>query len=227
MKTVIWTTTLAVLGVAACTNGDGRVTDPRMRLNENRGYQQYQLSREAALTGKAAIPQVVPMARPYIAPNAAQIEGKEAMPASANARPGQPAAQKSGKGGYYNPETGERLASNPAPAAVVAAPVTVQGVAAVTAAAEDLQPVAQSVETDALARYASAQNHAVGSAVYKRIGASANAAAQGCARYPNPNAAQLMFLSSGGPQQDPMGIDPDGDGFVCGWTPTSYQGGGL
>ena len=75
--------------------------------------------------------------------------------------------------------------------------------------------------TPALTRYAHPQRHAVGTADFPRVGGSAADAAKACARSTNPNAAQLQFLASGGPQQDPLGMDPDGDGFVCGWTPAT------
>ena len=41
-----------------------------------------------------------------------------------------------------------------------------------------------------------------------------------CASYNTPDDAQRDFLSRGGPERDPRGIDPDGDGFACGWDPT-------
>lgn len=43
-----------------------------------------------------------------------------------------------------------------------------------------------------------------------------------CAAYNNPDAAQRDFLARGGPDRDPRGIDPDGDGFACGWDPAPF-----
>ncbi|SEW24847.1 hypothetical protein SAMN04488515_1828 [Cognatiyoonia koreensis] len=43
-----------------------------------------------------------------------------------------------------------------------------------------------------------------------------------CASYNNPDAAQRDFLARGGPERDPRGIDPDGDGFACGWDPAPF-----
>ena len=85
-------------------------------------------------------------------------------------------------------------------------------------AAAQAQPAGSA---DALTRYAQSQRHAVGTAVFPRAGGSMADAAKACARFPNPDASQLQFLASGGPQQDPLGMDPDGDGFVCGWTPAT------
>jgi len=43
-----------------------------------------------------------------------------------------------------------------------------------------------------------------------------------CAAYNNPDAAQRDFLARGGPDRDPRGLDPDGDGFACGWDPAPF-----
>jgi hypothetical protein len=44
-----------------------------------------------------------------------------------------------------------------------------------------------------------------------------------CATYGSPDAAQRDFLTRGGPERDPRGIDPDGDGFACGWDPAPFR----
>ncbi len=44
-----------------------------------------------------------------------------------------------------------------------------------------------------------------------------------CASYNTPDAAQRDFLARGGPDRDPRGIDPDGDGFACGWDPAPFR----
>lgn len=44
-----------------------------------------------------------------------------------------------------------------------------------------------------------------------------------CASYRSPDEAQRDFLSRGGPERDPRGIDPDGDGFACGWDPAPFR----
>ncbi len=43
-----------------------------------------------------------------------------------------------------------------------------------------------------------------------------------CAGYSTPDDAQRDFLSRGGPDRDRRGIDPDGDGFACGWDPAPF-----
>lgn len=44
-----------------------------------------------------------------------------------------------------------------------------------------------------------------------------------CAKYGSPDAAQRDFLARGGPDRDRLGIDPDGDGFACGWDPAPFK----
>lgn len=51
------------------------------------------------------------------------------------------------------------------------------------------------------------------------ISAAAHEAA--CGRYYTAAKAQENFLRAGGPQVDPVGLDPDGDGYACGYRPDS------
>lgn len=44
-----------------------------------------------------------------------------------------------------------------------------------------------------------------------------NAGRGDCTAFPIAPDAQLRFLESGGPDRDPGGLDPDGDGFACGY----------
>lgn len=44
-----------------------------------------------------------------------------------------------------------------------------------------------------------------------------------CAKYSNADEAQRDFLARGGPERDRLGIDPDGDGFACGWDPAPFK----
>ena len=50
-----------------------------------------------------------------------------------------------------------------------------------------------------------------------------NRFSRNCATYRNPDEAQRDFLTRGGPERDPRGIDPDGDGFACGWDPAPFR----
>ena len=44
-----------------------------------------------------------------------------------------------------------------------------------------------------------------------------------CATYRSADEAQRDFLARGGPERDSRGIDPDGDGFACGWDPAPFR----
>lgn len=77
--------------------------------------------------------------------------------------------------------------------------------------------------TPVLVRYAHAENRNPGTTAYPRANADANAASRACLSYANPAAAQTAFIAAGGPLVDARGMDPDGDGFVCGWDPRPYR----
>ena len=74
-----------------------------------------------------------------------------------------------------------------------------------------------------LARFAQGERHEPGTAVYPRNAPSAATAERACRSYRDAAAAQAAFLSAGGPIVDAHGMDPDGDGFVCGWDPRPYR----
>ncbi len=77
--------------------------------------------------------------------------------------------------------------------------------------------------TPVLVRYAFQEKHNPGKAVYTRSNGSTAAAQRACAKYGNAATAQTAFIAAGGPLIDPNGMDPDGDGFVCGWDPRPYR----
>ncbi len=63
-----------------------------------------------------------------------------------------------------------------------------------------------------------------GQAWYSRLAISSQTRFQNnCASYRSPDEAQRDFLARGGPDRDPRGIDPDGDGFACGWDPEPFR----
>ena len=72
--------------------------------------------------------------------------------------------------------------------------------------------------------YALRTTHPVGMEMYGRINFAAAARHErNCAGYPSPDQAQLDFLRKGGPERDRMALDPDGDGYACGWDPAPYR----
>ena len=67
-------------------------------------------------------------------------------------------------------------------------------------------------------------SHPVGQKVYRRSVFSASTAAKACAGFSSVELAQDAFLKAGGPQKDKLGVDPDGDGYACGWNPAKFRG---
>ncbi|WP_460272191.1 hypothetical protein [Celeribacter sp. ULVN23_4] len=64
----------------------------------------------------------------------------------------------------------------------------------------------------------------VGQALYSRLIPGAESrAARNCAKYASPDLAQDYFLKHGGPEKNPQGLDPDGDGFACSWDPAPFR----
>ncbi|MFC3615439.1 hypothetical protein ACFORG_16910 [Lutimaribacter marinistellae] len=75
-----------------------------------------------------------------------------------------------------------------------------------------------------IVQYALTTNHPKGTQVYSRAGFNLEAKAQrACAGYPSADQAQIAFLEGGGPQRDRKGLDPDGDGYACGWDPSTFR----
>jgi len=72
--------------------------------------------------------------------------------------------------------------------------------------------------------FALATNHPLGQKVYRRSPFGANKAAANCAAYSSAELAQDAFLKAGGPDKDRLGLDPDGDGYACGWNPAKFRG---
>lgn len=73
--------------------------------------------------------------------------------------------------------------------------------------------------------YALETKHPRGTQVHPRRGFSSAAKTnRNCAVYSTPDEAQLDFLGRGGPVKDRLALDPDGDGYACGWNPAKYRG---
>lgn len=158
-------------------------------------YGEYKVKREAALVTGHEPPSTIPVVIPVQAPTAAEISGSDPVPVPPTAR----------------------LRDGKAPAKVAGA----------TAVAASELPVTKSGPyagtTPVLVRYAFEADHQIGESVYPRGSGSAATAARVCATFPDVNAAQTAFLASGGPARDPQKMDPDGDGFVCGWDPAPFR----
>ncbi len=90
-----------------------------------------------------------------------------------------------------------------------------------------IQPTAVPARTNSgpnIVAFALSTTHAVGTQAYGRIGLTSKTRhAKACAKYPSSNEAQSAFLAKGGPKNDRLGLDPDGDGYACGWNPAPFR----
>jgi hypothetical protein len=79
-----------------------------------------------------------------------------------------------------------------------------------------------------IASYARQSSNPVGNRIYSRTGMDLQAqSARNCRKYPSPDLAQSDFLAQGGPQNDRLALDPDGDGYACSWDPAPFRQAGL
>ncbi|WP_291728713.1 hypothetical protein [Leisingera sp. F5] len=93
---------------------------------------------------------------------------------------------------------------------------------------QQVQPVAVPQRTDGaspnIVRYALSTSNPKGARLYSRAGINLQARSKrNCAEFASPDQAQTAFLEAGGPQRDRKALDPDGDGFACGWDPAPYR----
>ncbi|MCC6008721.1 MAG: hypothetical protein JJU40_13735 [Rhodobacteraceae bacterium] len=88
----------------------------------------------------------------------------------------------------------------------------------------EVRPVPSRETRVNVAEFALSTSHPVGERRFRRLALfgqdHANVA---CRRYASPDDAQSAFLEAGGPERDPLGLDPDGDGFACGWSPEPFR----
>lgn len=115
-------------------------------------------------------------------------------------------------------------AGDSAPAETVAPVVAATG--SVGAPLNAMSPAAMPAGGGAgpnLAAYALAAKNAPGQSVWPRGGLRLSSSDKACKKYLSPDLAQMAFLQRGGPQKDPLNLDPDGDGFACGWDPRPFQ----
>ena len=74
-----------------------------------------------------------------------------------------------------------------------------------------------------IVQFALSTTHAPGVQMYKRGSLFQKNPLVTCAKYASPDLAQEQFLAKGGPEKDREGLDPDGDGFACGWDPRPFR----
>lgn len=78
-------------------------------------------------------------------------------------------------------------------------------------------------QNGAVVQFALQTSHPKGQQMYSRSSIRLTNSQKACAQYMSPDQAQAAFLEGGGPQRDRRGLDPDGDGYACGWDPAPYR----
>ncbi|MTH76452.1 hypothetical protein [Paracoccus aestuariivivens] len=141
----------------------------------------------------------------YLQQREVALDGKAAVPQAIPVQLPANAPSVLDLGATPTSTTPAKVVAVPRGSAPNAAPVTTTGPYAGT--------------TPVLVKYAYQEHHDPGSSVYQRTGGSVAQAARTCSSYPSVDAAQRGFIAQGGPILDPKGMDPDGDGYVCGWDP--------
>ncbi len=71
--------------------------------------------------------------------------------------------------------------------------------------------------------YARSSTNAVGERIIRRPSIRRTNSRVQCAQFDTTDNAQRNFLANGGPQEDPLNLDPDGDGFACRWSPDAFR----
>lgn len=84
-------------------------------------------------------------------------------------------------------------------------------------------PPGWSAENPNVTAYALATTHRVGTPRHQRSRLTLQNSARNCAQFASADLAQEEFLRRGGPERDPLNLDPDGDGFACGWSPEPFR----
>lgn len=109
---------------------------------------------------------------------------------------------------------------------------TIEGDAALLASNRDQYEVIAPTELPSrttssqpnIVAFALATQNPRGSRLYNRSVLNSQSKFQrNCAKYASSDQAQEDFLARGGPERDRKGIDPDGDGFACGWDPAPFR----
>ncbi|MCY1125565.1 hypothetical protein OU426_01750 [Frigidibacter sp. RF13] len=80
--------------------------------------------------------------------------------------------------------------------------------------------------TSAVVAYVLSAPNSLGQPMYDRRSVKADDHQRACQNYTSDESAQEAFLKAGGPKRDPKKLDPDGDGYACGFDPTPYRSAG-
>ena len=200
---------IPVVALAACS-GENQGWNPNYRA-EATPYGDYLRARELALTGqRAEPPRVIPAARPFKAPTAAEIAGHSPVQVLESAFPaGQP--RKVPLRGAPAVDPVPPSLDRPSKPATITTRTVVKQPVVVGAVSRPAQQV-----TVRVPRTPAVVTAPLTTPVQPLHARSVKA--DGCSAFASAAAAQRAFESQGGPLRDPLGLDADGDGRACRWT---------
>lgn len=223
------TTLCACAALAACSPAIPESGAKGVGFDDYDAYQRDKQAREAALTGSALPPPNTVSSEP-LAGAVAQPTDAEGLAAEARAALAETQADPS------NPPpqtvTSASGISSENDFEAVGAQRSIENDAALIAQNRAqykvIEPTALPTRTGGtgpnIVQYALAATHPVGTSVYSRNSFNAQSKYQrNCSKYGSADHAQADFLSKGGPDRDKLGLDPDGDGYACGWDPSPFR----
>jgi hypothetical protein len=209
-------------------------------------YTQYQRDREAQLRGQGA--GIVP--RQQIASGSSSPTQASGAPMSAIAGLNDAPAQQQPQGDPSAQEVAQAAMASIAPrrtgaqtpASGTAGPASGQAFEAGTPPSQEetagerqarmageyrmIEPTdvpQRSGDTPNIVAYALRTSNRVGQRIYNRSPIQFRNHERACAEFARQDLAQEEFLRRGGPERDPLNLDPDGDGFACWWDPEPFR----
>lgn len=227
----------ATVTLAACQPS---VPDSGRGVGFGDDFVELQRQRDAALANGTPVPVNVPSVSQPL--NTQPVPGSAEATAAETARV--LASTRSGAAANSGVEPLQASPSNPAPPVLNSAGISnennfdavsgqrsIEGDAARLAANraqyQVIQPEALPDRASAggpnIVAFALQTNHPRGTQVYRRGFTRQSKFERACAAFASPDQAQIDFLARGGPERDRKGMDPDGDGYACGWDPAPFR----
>jgi hypothetical protein len=218
---------VAVLAAAACSpqipDSAANVPDSGQGVGFG-NYESYATRREAQLTGGAPAQGGAgqpPAAQPPLVQQqpAALNSGEVPVDASPSNPPPQIVSNATGISGENDFDAVSATRDIEADAALLA-----QNRAQYTVIQPTELPTRPGTNRPNIVAYALRTTNPVGTPLYRRNTLRAESRYQrACSGFASPDLAQEEFLALGGPERDRKGMDPDGDGFACGWNPAPFR----